>query len=116
MNRRRFLLGAGAGLGLAAFALPPSMVVRMSGSVRPASNTPDPAAWSDNGITLAWLGHATVLINFYGVRVLTDPALFPRIGVDVWVRSIGPMRLTACALPASALPAIDLVLVSHAHF
>jgi len=27
--------------------------------------------WDDNGITLAWLGHATVLVNFYGVRILT---------------------------------------------
>lgn len=82
----------------------------------PAPHTPAPSNWDDNGITLAWLGHATVLINFYGVRVLTDPTLFPRIGIDLWVRSIGPMRLTACPLPASALPEVDLVLVSHAHF
>jgi L-ascorbate metabolism protein UlaG (beta-lactamase superfamily) len=57
-----------------------------------------------------------VLINFYGVRVLTDPALFPRIGLDGWVTSIGPLRLTACALDQAELPEIDLVLVSHAHF
>ena len=37
-------------------------------------------SWSDNAVTLAWLGHATVLINFYGVRILTDPTLYPRIG------------------------------------
>jgi L-ascorbate metabolism protein UlaG (beta-lactamase superfamily) len=77
---------------------------------------PKPAGWSDNAITLAWLGHATVLINFYGVRILTDPALFPRIGVDVGVGSIGPLRLVNCALGPDALPEIDLVLVSHAHF
>jgi L-ascorbate metabolism protein UlaG (beta-lactamase superfamily) len=81
-----------------------------------APNTPDPASWDDNAITLAWLGHATVLINFYGVRVLTDPALFPRIGVDAWITSIGPRRLVSCALPPSQLPEIDVVLVSHAHF
>jgi len=116
MNRRGFLLAAGAGLGLAAISLPPQMVVRMSGDVLPAPHTPDPAAWSDNSITLAWLGHATVLINFYGVRVLTDPALFPRIGVDVRLTTVGPLRLTACALPAAQLLEIDVVLLSHAHF
>jgi L-ascorbate metabolism protein UlaG (beta-lactamase superfamily) len=82
----------------------------------PAPHTPTPNDWDDNGITLAWLGHATVLINFYGVRVLTDPTLFPRIGIDLWIRSLGPRRLTACPLPASLLPEVDMVLVSHAHF
>ncbi len=84
--------------------------------VPPAPHTPTPGDWSDNAITLAWLGHATVLINFYGVWILTDPALFRRIGVDVWFRSIGPLRLVSCALAPSQLPDIDLVLVSHAHF
>jgi L-ascorbate metabolism protein UlaG (beta-lactamase superfamily) len=92
------------------------MMVRMIGDVLPAAHTPDPGAWSDNSITLTWLGHATVLINFYGVRVLTDPALFPRIGVDVRLTTVGPLRLTACALPAAQLPDIDVVLLSHAHF
>jgi L-ascorbate metabolism protein UlaG (beta-lactamase superfamily) len=81
-----------------------------------APHTPHPGSWSDNAVTLAWLGHATVLINFYGVRVLTDPALFPRIGIDVWFTTFGPLRMTACALPASELPEIDLVVLSHAHF
>ena len=81
-----------------------------------APHTPTPRSWSDNAITLAWLGHATVLINFYGVRILTDPVLFPRIGVDIGIASVGPLRLVQCALTPDALPDIDLVLVSHAHF
>ncbi len=81
-----------------------------------APHTPDPLAWADNGITLAWLGHATVLINFYGMRILTDPALFPRIGADLGLGTLGPLRLVQCALGPGALPDIDLVLVSHAHF
>jgi L-ascorbate metabolism protein UlaG (beta-lactamase superfamily) len=81
-----------------------------------APHKPAPASWSDNRITLAWLGHATVLINFYGVRILTDPTLFARIGVDLGVGSLGPLRLVQCALSADELPEIDLVLVSHAHF
>ena len=84
--------------------------------IREPRHKPNPAGWSDNAITLAWLGHATVLINFYGVRILTDPALFARIGVDVGLGSIGPLRLVNCALTTDELPEIDLVLVSHAHF
>jgi L-ascorbate metabolism protein UlaG (beta-lactamase superfamily) len=81
-----------------------------------APYTPVPAAWDDNAISLAWLGHATVLINFYGVRIVTDPVFFARIGVDVGIGSFGPLRLTACALAPAAMPELDLVLVSHAHF
>ena len=82
----------------------------------PAPHTPQPAAWANNAVTLAWLGHATVLINFYGVRILTDPTLFPRIGVDAVIGTIGPLRLISCALAPTALPEVDVVLVSHAHF
>jgi len=81
----------------------------------PASEKPDPNGWPANGITLAWLGHATVLINFYGVRILTDPALGARIGVSVGIGVLGPKRYIAPALTARQLPPIDLVLLSHAH-
>ncbi len=57
-----------------------------------------------------------MLINFYGLRILTDPVLFNRIGVDLGIGSLGPQRLVQCALAPEALPEIDLVLVSHAHF
>lgn len=81
-----------------------------------APHHPLPDTWNDNGITLAWLGHATVLINFYGVRIVTDPVLFSRIGVDLGIGSLGPLRLVQSALAPDQLPELDLVLVSHAHF
>ncbi len=84
--------------------------------VPPAPRTPAPATWDDGAITLAWLGHATVLVNFYGLRLITDPVLFTRIGVDLGVGSLGPLRLVRSALTPDALPDVDLVLVSHAHF
>ncbi len=77
---------------------------------------PTPSAWSDRQITLAWLGHASVLINFLGVRILTDPTFFSRIGIHLWVGTLGPKRMVASALSPAQLPPIDLVLVSHAHF
>src|SRR5689334_8307605 len=77
---------------------------------------PHPDTWSDHDLTLAWLGHSTVLINFFGVRILTDPVLYRRIGVNLGVGTLGPLRLVECALTRRELPEIDLVLVSHAHF
>lgn len=116
MKRRGFIAVAGAALGGIATERVAGGLAASDRDVPSPPHTPDPASWPDNGITIAWLGHATVLINFYGVRVLTDPALFPRIGVDAWITSIGPRRLVSCALPPPQLPEIDLVLVSHAHF
>ena len=76
---------------------------------------PTPELWNSNGITAAWLGHSTVLLNFYGVNILTDPLLANHAGADVLVGTIGPKRLVAPALTPKQLPRIDLVLLSHAH-
>jgi L-ascorbate metabolism protein UlaG (beta-lactamase superfamily) len=82
----------------------------------PASAKPGPSKWSDAEVTLAWIGHSTVLINCFGVTILTDPVLVPRIGIRLPGFTIGPKRLTAPALSFDELPKIDLVLLSHAHF
>ena len=126
LNRRTFMAtGAIAGLGGAAWlGVSSSWGARflrqrfdeIGRDIPPAPNKPHPSSWSDNAVTLAWLGHATVLINFYGLRILTDPTLYPRIGVDLGLGTFGPMRLVQCALSLDELPDIDLVLVSHAHF
>jgi L-ascorbate metabolism protein UlaG (beta-lactamase superfamily) len=123
---RRGLLGAGvlAGAGAAWTSLSSSWsagflrdrLAEWGRDVPPAPHKPAPATWDDDAVTVAWLGHATVLVNFYGLRLITDPALFSRIGVDVGAGSFGPLRLVQCALTADELPEIDLVLVSHAHF
>ena len=84
--------------------------------IAPTFAKPEPSKWSDAQVTLAWLGHATVLINFFGIKILTDPALFPRIGIRLPGFPIGPKRLTAPALEFHDLPKIDLILLSHAHF
>lgn len=84
--------------------------------IAPAFAKPHPEKWNDRQVTLAWLGHATVLINFFGIKILTDPALFPRIGIRLPFCTVGPKRLTAPALTVRELPKIDLILLSHAHF
>ena len=84
--------------------------------ITPAFAKPEPLTWNDAQVTAAWIGHATVLINFFGINILTDPVLFPRIGIRLPGLTIGPKRLTAPALQFHELPRIDLILLSHAHF
>ncbi len=84
--------------------------------IAPAFAKPEPTKWKDTQVTVAWIGHATVLINFFGIRILTDPVLFSRIGIRLPGFTVGPKRLTAPALEFDELPKIDIVLLSHAHF
>jgi L-ascorbate metabolism protein UlaG (beta-lactamase superfamily) len=84
--------------------------------ISPAFAKPEPLKWNDAEVTAAWIGHATVLINFFGITILTDPVLFERIGIRLPGFTIGPKRLTAPALEFHELPKIDVVLLSHAHF
>ncbi len=76
---------------------------------------PNPSHWESDEINIAWIGHATVLINFCGTSILTDPVLFERIGVSVFGMTFGPSRFTLPALTVDELPKPDIILLSHAH-
>jgi L-ascorbate metabolism protein UlaG (beta-lactamase superfamily) len=125
-SRRKFLgysalAGAAAGGGWLGLSQSRSArwlrrIIADSGrGVLPAPVKPDLAQWSDNAVTICWIGHATVLINFYGIRILTDPTLGNRCGVDLGLGTAGPKRFIAPALRVQELPPIDLVMLSHAH-
>lgn len=55
-------------------------------------------------LAITWLGHATVLIEMDGVRILTDPVLGHRIG-----------PLVRIVPDPEAVEAVDCVLLSHLH-
>jgi L-ascorbate metabolism protein UlaG (beta-lactamase superfamily) len=57
-------------------------------------------------ISLRFIGHATVLLEVGGIRILTDPFLR---------RRLGPLERHGKAPDLEALGDIDLVLISHAH-
>jgi L-ascorbate metabolism protein UlaG (beta-lactamase superfamily) len=57
-----------------------------------------------------------VLINFYGIHILTDPVLKNRVGISAGIGTLGPKRYVAPALSLRELPRIDVVLLSHAHY
>lgn len=77
---------------------------------------PDPARWSDDEITGSCLGHSTVLLNFLGVRVLTDPVFSERVGPGIPPLILGPKRYLAPALAAKEVPTPHVIVLSHAHF
>ena len=81
----------------------------------PASTRPTPARWAPSDLTIAYVGHASVLIDFGGTRILTDPAFFTRIGLTVGPITLGPKRVVAAALAPEDLPPLDAVVVTHAH-
>ncbi len=66
----------------------------------------DPSLSSNPTATVTWLGHATVLLEIDGVRVLTDPVLG---------RRIGPLVRIADPVDPSAVGRVDCVLLSHLH-
>src|SRR6516225_4249772 len=57
-----------------------------------------------NGLAITWLGHATVLVEIDGHRVITDPVLRHRIG-----------PLVQIARDAGRPSSVDCVLISHLH-
>ncbi len=77
---------------------------------------PNPTSWPNDRITVSNLGHATLLMNFLGVRVITDPALFERVGLAVdSIFTIGPKRISAPPLAPADLQEVQLILITHAH-
>ena len=84
-------------------------IVSIKDMMRPVKkvSAPDPVIESDK-IQVWMVGHATMLINFYGTTILTDPVFgnwlpFPR-------RIVGP------GLQIKQIPKLDIILQSHTHW
>jgi L-ascorbate metabolism protein UlaG (beta-lactamase superfamily) len=65
------------------------------------------------GLRAWWLGHASVLVEIDGVRILTDPVLSQRASP---FQFIGPARLHPAPLALPEWKNIDAVVISHDHF
>jgi len=63
--------------------------------------------------TLTWIGHATFLLQFAGLNILTDPQFSDRASPVTWA---GPKRVIPPALKVEELPEIDAVIISHDHY
>ncbi len=73
----------------------------------------DLAAPPASGLRLTWLGHATVLAEIGGRRILLDPVWGERCSPFDWT---GPKRLHPVPLPLSELGPVDVVVISHDHY
>lgn len=72
-----------------------------------------PARVSGGTIRATWVGHSTVLLQFDGLNLLTDPHWSPRASP---VSFAGPRRFVAPGVRWEDLPPIDVVLLSHNHY
>ena len=57
---------------------------------------------------VTYIGHATLLIEMGGLKLLTDPNFDPKLGLIL-------PRVSAPGIALDALPRLDAVLVTHAH-
>ena len=63
--------------------------------------------------TATWIGHSTILLQTGGLTIITDPVFSERAFPVQWV---GPRRVMPPAMDISALPPLDIVLLSHSHY
>jgi hypothetical protein len=78
----------------------------------PYADTPPPRVTGDK-VRFSFVGHASWLIQTSGLNILIDPVWSERASPVRWG---GPKRHNAPGVAFEALPAIDIVLVSHGHY
>lgn len=121
--KRRTVLGTGvvgfAGLGTALYRAAPGFwnqyAREWKRDIAQPPLVPNVQQWPDTGLHAAWLGHSTTLLKIDGFTILTDPVFSDRAGINLGVTTLGVKRLIAPPLDISALPKVDLILLSHAH-
>ncbi|TNF35310.1 MAG: MBL fold metallo-hydrolase [Gammaproteobacteria bacterium] len=78
-----------------------------------AANDPQLLQQNQHKTSLTWIGHATFLIQYAGLNILTDPQFSQRASPVSWA---GPQRVVAPGLALTDLPEIDAVVISHDHY
>jgi L-ascorbate metabolism protein UlaG (beta-lactamase superfamily) len=74
---------------------------------------PPPSRVAPGQAAITLIGHSTFLVRTASTTFITDPVFTTHAGP---FGRTGPRRVRPPALPPSALPPIDLVLVSHNHY
>jgi L-ascorbate metabolism protein UlaG (beta-lactamase superfamily) len=78
----------------------------------PFADRPPPRV-AGAGWRISYVGHASFLIQTAGLNILLDPVWSARASP---FRLVGPKRVNEPGIAFAALPPIDVVLVSHAHY
>ena len=80
----------------------------------PAAPAPDlRAAVAAGTVRITMINHATLLVQFPGLTVLTDPVFSERVSP---VSFAGPRRVRPPGIALEALPHVDVVVLSHGHY
>jgi len=69
--------------------------------------------FDENKVSVTWIGHSTVLVNFDNITILTDPIFSLRASMT---QLAGPTRYRKAAVNVNELPPIDAVVISHNHY
>ncbi len=72
-----------------------------------------PASVEDSRCRITFINHSTVLFQYAGMNLITDPIYSERASPFSW---IGPRRFAKPGVAFDNLPHIDLVLLSHNHY
>ena len=72
----------------------------------------------DGKMRVTWIGHATVLTQFDGINILSDPLFRDFCGLEQaqTIKSLGYHRYRKAACTAKDIPELDVVIISHNHF
>ena len=79
-----------------------------TGLTRNSPGGPDAGACAPEGIRVTYIGHATLLLEVGGKRILTDPNFDPALARIL-------RRVAPPGVPIDKLPMLDAILVTHAH-
>ena len=82
---------------------------RVTSSPEPAVGKTENPVLDDVGISVIWVGHATMLIQIHDKIFLTDPVFTKTVGM-IATRFFEP------GLDPSKLSRVDYTLISHPHF
>ncbi len=77
------------------------------------SYPPPPPQVEPGHVAVTAIGHASFLLRFPGLTVLTDPVFSQRCSPVQWA---GPRRVRPPGVALADLPPIDLLLLSHNHY
>ena len=85
-------------------------------SYKEAQLRPKVQSFLADDVSVTWIGHSTLYINLFGIRILTDPVFSEKVGVSVArLATVGPKRYTGPAVTLEDVGPVDVVLLSHAH-
>lgn len=67
----------------------------------------------ENEIYISFINHATLLVQFKSLTILTDPVFSKRVSPLNW---LGPKRIREPGIALNQLPKIDVITISHNHY